>query len=69
MGFCVIGEIREISVVFDSKTRFKEEARVDLPLHWLSDLRDDLRYALRSMRRTPVFTTVEVLALGIGVGT
>jgi len=54
-------------VTFGGQARFKEEARVDLPLHWLSDLRDDLRYALRSMRRTPVFTTVAILALGIGV--
>ena len=53
---------------FGGQARFKEEARIDLPLHWLSDLRDDLRYALRSLRRTPFFTAVAVLALGIGVG-
>jgi predicted permease len=53
---------------FGGETRFKEEARVALPLHWLADIRTDLRYALRSLSRTPAFTGVAITALGIGIG-
>ncbi|MBZ4422631.1 ABC transporter permease [Myxococcus sp. RHSTA-1-4] len=34
----------------------------------LSDLRMDLRYTLRTMRQTPVFTVAAVLVLSLGIG-
>jgi macrolide transport system ATP-binding/permease protein len=53
--------------VFGGQTRFKEEARADLPIQWVSDLGGDVRFAMRSLRRTPLFTMVAVLAMALGI--
>ncbi len=35
---------------------------------WLESLFSDFRYAARSLRRSPVFTIVAILSLGLGIG-
>jgi predicted permease len=47
------------------------EAMRDVRMTWLDDIGRDVRFAMRQMRRTPVFTIIAVsmLAVGIGVNT
>lgn len=59
---------RQARLAFGGEDRFKEEAREGMALHWLNDLRLDVLFALRSLRRSPWFTIVAVITLGIGIG-
>ena len=46
----------------------KEEMRDMRHIHWLTDFLDDVRYAVRSLRRTPALTALIVVTIALGIG-
>jgi putative ABC transport system permease protein len=60
--------VRRARLEFGSRDRFREEARQARGLRGYDELRSDVRYAVRSLARRPVFAAVAVLTLAVGVG-
>ena len=59
---------RRAAIEVGNLTRLREDSRAIWGFPTFDSIVQDVRYGLRQMRRAPLFTTVAVLSLAIGIG-
>jgi predicted permease len=59
---------RRARLDFGALEGVKDDYRDALGVRWLDDLRRDVRYAFRALRRSPAFATTAIVSIALGVG-
>src|SRR6266567_6359161 len=59
---------RRCSQRADNPALIREQTRAVWSWNWLESLARDLRFSLRTLRRTPGFTVIAVLVMALGIG-
>jgi putative ABC transport system permease protein len=67
MGVAPAEARRRALAAFGGVQRYKEEGHEARGGSWLEDLARDVRYSLRSLRRSPGYTAVVILTLALGI--
>ncbi len=60
--------LRRARLEFGGMDKAKEECREARGASWIENVLQDIRFGIRTMKRSPGFTAVAILSLGLGIG-
>ena len=67
-GMSAVEARRAALRTFGNPALLRDEARATWTWNWLESLWLDLRYSMRTLRRTPGFTSIAVIVMALGIG-